>query len=202
MTFRHDRSLRRYAFTILELLVVVAIISVLAAILFPVFALARANARRTACISNLHQIGLALNLYRQDYDGLPPHLSLITPGYLTDPRVLVCPNDSSHGAYGGTLRLEGTLFLPTGVSYLYVPQWATAQQLGWWDASPPFGAGKWDDLTPVVECPWHWARFFNADWNGNQPGARGWQLELMMTGSVRKIRVEQPVDAFSPDQYQ
>ena len=87
----------------------------LAAILFPVFAVARADARRTACISNLHQIGLALSLYRQDYEGLPPHLSLITPTYLTDARVLVCPNDPNRGTYGGTLRLEGTLFLPTGV---------------------------------------------------------------------------------------
>src|SRR5437764_4603445 len=55
-------------FTLIELLVVIAVIGILAAILFPVFAQARAKARQAACYSNLHQIGMALNMYVQDYD--------------------------------------------------------------------------------------------------------------------------------------
>ena len=55
-------------FTLIELLVVVAIISILAAILFPVFARARENARRASCLSNLKQIGLGIMMYTQDYD--------------------------------------------------------------------------------------------------------------------------------------
>jgi prepilin-type N-terminal cleavage/methylation domain-containing protein/prepilin-type processing-associated H-X9-DG protein len=60
--------MKRRGFTLIELLVVIAIISILAAILFPVFARARENARRTSCLSNLKQIGLGIMMYVQDND--------------------------------------------------------------------------------------------------------------------------------------
>jgi len=63
---------RKKGFTLIELLVVIAIIAILAAILFPVFAKAREKARQSACLSNMKQIGNALNMYAQDYDeGIP-----------------------------------------------------------------------------------------------------------------------------------
>ena len=60
----------RTGFTLIELLVVIAIIAILAAILFPVFGRARENARRTSCISNARQLGLAVLQYASDYDDM------------------------------------------------------------------------------------------------------------------------------------
>jgi len=59
---------------LIELLVVIAIIAILAAILFPVFAQARESARGASCLSNMKQIGLAVEMYVQDYDERKPPL--------------------------------------------------------------------------------------------------------------------------------
>jgi len=64
---------KQSGFTLIELLVTIAIISILAAILFPVFARARENARRASCMSNLKQIGLGIMMYVQDYDERYPN---------------------------------------------------------------------------------------------------------------------------------
>lgn len=64
--------MKRRAFTLIELLVVIAIIAILAAILFPVFAQAKAAARKTTCLSNLKQIGLGTMMYNGANDDLFP----------------------------------------------------------------------------------------------------------------------------------
>jgi prepilin-type N-terminal cleavage/methylation domain-containing protein len=66
------RSKKVGAFTLIELLVVIAIIAILAAILFPVFASAKEAAKKTACLSNARQIGLASKMYLADYDDTMP----------------------------------------------------------------------------------------------------------------------------------
>ena len=63
-----DTSHVKTGFTLIELLVVIAIIALLAAILFPVFARARENARKSSCMNSMKQIGVGLMQYVQDFD--------------------------------------------------------------------------------------------------------------------------------------
>src|SRR6186997_403035 len=65
---RARRAFPRQGFTLIELLVVIAIIALLAAILFPVFARARENARKSSCLNNEKQVMLGFAQYTQDYD--------------------------------------------------------------------------------------------------------------------------------------
>jgi prepilin-type N-terminal cleavage/methylation domain-containing protein len=62
----------RKAFTLIELLVVIGIIAILAAILFPVFAQAKESAKKSTCLSNTTQIGMALYMYLNDFDDFMP----------------------------------------------------------------------------------------------------------------------------------
>ena len=87
---------KAHAFTLIELLVVIAIIAILAAILFPVFARARENARRSSCQSNLKQILLGDQQYSQDYDEKFPrwtfNWALIEQPYLKSTQIFTCPS--------------------------------------------------------------------------------------------------------------
>lgn len=109
------RHIRMRGFTLVELLVVVAIIGILASISMPALARAHEAARRAVCGSNLRQVGMALLMYSSEADGYFPTLQrvgssdpnchpgpipplafrgvVMYPEYLTDARILVCPSD-------------------------------------------------------------------------------------------------------------
>jgi prepilin-type N-terminal cleavage/methylation domain-containing protein len=189
----------RRGFTLIELLVVIAIIVLLAALLFPVLAMVREQARQTRCRSNLRQVGLALAMYRDDYGAVPPRLSTLAAGYISDPRIFLCPSDPEHGLHDGNEFLEGNRYLPSGLSYDFLPNWRPAWNVGWWNPPPAHGEGKWGDLTPISECAWHWARVWDKNAQDHRAGARGWMFVLTTGGSVRRRRVEEPLAAFTPE---
>lgn len=97
------------AFSLIELACALLILVLLAALLFPAFARARESGRRAACMSNMHQIGRAIALYQQDYNGvdavkgvpmthsqlgLPYGFSLdeLFDQYIKNREVLFCPS--------------------------------------------------------------------------------------------------------------
>lgn len=122
----------RLAFTLIELLVVIAIIGVLASLLLPTFGRAKETARGAACMSNLRQVGIALQLYVQDNrnrlpimrdqpvgTNLPPAgdylagADLVLSNYLGAVKVLQCPSDrqkfyeQTGSSYGWNSLLNG-----------------------------------------------------------------------------------------------
>ncbi len=147
-----DNMKRKTGFTLIELLVVIAIIAILAAILFPVFARARENARKSSCQSNLKQLGLAATQYVQDYDE----------------RLFTAGPDGAGQAWGDLLqpyvKNTGVFNCPSslyrmGINTGVVPNhyWRRNETA---PSAPPantwysYGMNTWDDTTaPVTRGP-------------------------------------------------
>lgn len=135
LSFPSHISAKRNAFTLIELLVVIAIIAILAAILFPVFARARENARKSSCMSNLKQIGLGVMQYTQDYDEKYPLLSngtdntnmqrnwgqMIFP-YIKSTQVFACPSNGVVSSTSPLMALNGGADPKIPASYVANPR--------------------------------------------------------------------------------
>ncbi|GMV98193.1 MAG: hypothetical protein AMXMBFR83_25450 [Phycisphaerae bacterium] len=105
---------RRAAFSLIELLLVAGIVALLAAILLPAFRQARGQARRAACMNNLHQLGLATEMYVQSHrDLLPDPFILGRHGYRQAPGTRT-PNDPAAlpETYGLAAALQNARVLP------------------------------------------------------------------------------------------
>ena len=107
----------RSGFTLIELLVVIAIIAILAAILFPVFARARENARKSSCLSNMKQMGLATMQYVQDFDGhYYPHRQAGVPNPIALEPEAIAAGMTTAGPEGNRM-FWATLLQPYAKSY-------------------------------------------------------------------------------------
>lgn len=98
-------SATKRGFTLVELLIAIAIIAILVAIIFPIFVMAREKARQSNCLSNIRQIVMSHTMYMSDYDGFtaPSYLprtggsytcwfDILQP-YLKNKKVFVCPEN-------------------------------------------------------------------------------------------------------------
>ncbi len=119
---------KREAFTLLELLVVLAIISILVAVIIPSLSKARENARRSICLSNLKQIGASATMYSDDHSGAFPNAfdgtsdgnsnietgdqpdkwGRLYPRYINDVKVFFCPSRVPGSKYSMVEPVEGS----------------------------------------------------------------------------------------------
>ncbi len=101
-----SENVKQAGFTLIELLVFIAIIAILAAIVFPVFSSAREKARQTTCLSNTRQLVLAVEMYVQDHQAYPMHSSPRTQTprtrwcdyvfpYVKNEPIFTCPSATS-----------------------------------------------------------------------------------------------------------
>jgi Tfp pilus assembly protein PilE len=81
-------------FALMELVLVVAAVILLAAMTWPLLSSARKAGRVTSCTANLRQIGHAFELYHDEYDRYPSTTAIVKAPYITDQRVLLCPEDT------------------------------------------------------------------------------------------------------------
>lgn len=123
---RAHESITRRGFTFLELMVSMALILVLMALLSPMLLRGRDSARRASCQSNLSQLGAALHLYSQDYDGRFPAVandwSVTAAVYSKNQNIYRCPNeppDSVERYYPGRIVQDanGNPVLASSYSY-------------------------------------------------------------------------------------
>ena len=147
MSGRRSSSRRTKGFTLVELLVVIGIIAVLVAMLLPALNKAQEQARRTACLSNMHQIGLAMIMYANDNKGfVPPRYRLGRPtGGTAAPSPLPAAADYHPSVtWGSNVRLPNPSATPP------VPTGEMAQLVG-----QPYGGSqiKYLPNPDVFFCP-------------------------------------------------
>lgn len=127
------------AFTLVELLTVIAVISVLAAIIFPAFGKYIDMGHQRQCTSNLRQIGLAFRMYMQDYDeARPEQLGSLVPSYVSSPQLLECPADrTGNSAYLTWGKRSGQLPWRYPTSYYYFAPLYTSEIWNFLEARGP-----------------------------------------------------------------
>jgi prepilin-type N-terminal cleavage/methylation domain-containing protein len=112
------------SYSLVELLVVMAIIGILAGLLLPALSRVRERSKRTSCMNNLRQIGIAIREYSMDYSAYPEgnnnalvlmHMGLLSNNLANAVAILHCPSDS-----GKKVAANIATMSDSNVSYLYI----------------------------------------------------------------------------------
>jgi prepilin-type processing-associated H-X9-DG protein len=155
------------------LLVVIAIIAILAAILFPVFARARAKARQISCLSNLKQIALGHMMYMQDYDerGSPKRAFTDPSAWFSGKEIIWKDLIEPYIKSGGRAFNNGQTYTTPGDGGIF----QCLENSAAWSAQPVVYWGGWGPSEPGDETtryPRSYAINFHAGHNeGNKEGA-------------------------------
>lgn len=101
--------MHRKGLSLIEIILAIAIILLIAALLIPVIARTRQDAKKSSCINNLRQIGQAIEMYRSDHEGIFPERMQSLASYAKSRDIFICPSDTTLGR-GIIATIEG---LPT-----------------------------------------------------------------------------------------
>ncbi len=151
-------------FTLLEMLVIVAIFEMLTAIIMPVFTMSREKAREASCLSNQRQLTLAITLYTQDHDELLPDANTWRDDLqIADPRLFQCPSAVQQNGYvysaalsqaalGAFPHPEQTMVTADGMHTANSdPRWALGLQ-AWFSAGGTGIANAQQQVTNWTQC--------------------------------------------------
>jgi prepilin-type N-terminal cleavage/methylation domain-containing protein len=197
---------RHHGFTLIELLIVITILAILFAILFPVFLTAKMTAVRTVCLSNLKQLGAAVQIYTQDYDDYFPFCAgteqrgswrhpqfpdgtaatcfrFVMMPYIKSAPVFECPADSGTPGFG--FSTETPLYRLIGTSYLWNVMRRENTLISWVNGMP-VGAVDNPAETQILwdyGYNWHFERTTEAIWRVTP----NWQQNTLFADGHAKV---------------
>lgn len=166
---------RSAGFTLLEALLVTAVLTVLAALLLVALGPARKMARVSSCAANMRQIGMAYKMYVSDYGQYPPPSAQPLLPYLRGRQSLYCPEDTTYLPAGAASSYEFHFLVP--------PRFTPIQQ-----------QRELDPNVVLLDCANHIDQGARVDRQGNThllPPAYPFHLALRASGSVQRVPLSQ-----------
>ncbi len=166
---------KRNGFSVIELLTVIAIIGVLAAFLFPVVASSKANAKKTQCISNMHQIWTAMKAFQQNEGRYPD--------FIAGP----CPDGGS-----GAISIKDTPGVVEGRATSLYPEYIKSEQILYCPMAVRNGAGREFTYMDTIDDPMHGFPNLSSGYRWEGLGGKPFKIYPYSTYDVQIPRNRKP----------